>query len=208
MANNMKLVESISNSMVAAKGKKKRWYLKGAVGQLNTVNNNGRVYPEYLRKMWERYDIDFVKRKRALGSVDHPEDVSLNTIGAACVTEKLDYSKDTITGKIRLLNTEEGKYIQTLAEEGIQLAVSTRVAGRVEEDANGIMVVQPGAILTALDIVMTPGAEAAFVSSILENKKLATGSEVDNIVEQLETTTNFNATVINLANELAKKYIG
>jgi hypothetical protein len=57
--------------------------LTGCMQKFNTVNGNGRVYPEgVLRREMKNYE-KLVKENRALGELDHPEDSVINLKNAS-----------------------------------------------------------------------------------------------------------------------------
>ena len=69
-----------------------------------------------------------------------------------------------------------GKIASSLLDEGVTLGVSSRGVGSLREDRNGCKVVGEDFMLaTAADIVADPSAPDAFVSGIMEGKRVGLG---------------------------------
>ena len=53
--------------------------VKGVLQRANAKNQNGRVYPmEILQREAKNYNDGFIKQKRALGELDHPDSSVVN----------------------------------------------------------------------------------------------------------------------------------
>ena len=72
-----------------------------------------------------------------------------------------------MVGKAQILDTPMGKIVKGLLDGGVQLGVSTRGMGSLEQ-RNGAMVVKDDFILSTVDIVQDPSAPEAFVNGIME----------------------------------------
>jgi hypothetical protein len=70
-------------------------------------------------------------------------------------------------GKARILDTPMGNIVKGLLEGGVQLGVSTRGMGSLEQ-RNGTMYVKDDFMLNTVDIVQDPSAPNAFVNGIME----------------------------------------
>ena len=74
-------------------------------------------------------------------------------------------------GKAKILDTPNGKIVESFLKEEIKIGVSTRGMGSVIEKA-GIMEVQSDfRLATAGDIVANPSAQKAFVNGIMEGRE-------------------------------------
>ena len=63
----------------SAEGGKKGYFIEGIFMQGNLKNRNGRIYPSHtLEKEMKRYNESFVKTKRALGELNHPQGPAIN----------------------------------------------------------------------------------------------------------------------------------
>lgn len=140
--------------------------LEGIFAQFGIVNNNDRIYEEeeYLPHM--KYLQKKIEEKRLIGELDHPEkfDISLSKISH--VIENLQYNKDnrTVTGRVRLLDTPQGRIAKELVESGIPISISSRAAGLVESNKK----VKIKKIFT-YDLVADPGFENAVLSKMNES---------------------------------------
>ncbi len=68
------LLTEDEKAFVAAGG----MFLTGIIQKADTVNGNGRVYPEHVLKREMVNYSKLVKERRALGELDHPEDSVIN----------------------------------------------------------------------------------------------------------------------------------
>ena len=78
----MKLItETIEDVQILTEEKngKKLLYIEGVFLQSELKNRNGRMYPfNVLNKEVERYNEEYVKSKRALGELGHPDGPTIN----------------------------------------------------------------------------------------------------------------------------------
>ena len=81
-----------------------------------------------------------------------------------------------------------GKIVKGLLDGGVQLGVSTRGMGSLEQ-RNGAMVVKDDFILSTVDIVQDPSAPDAFVNGIMEGVDWVWDNGVlkPQVIEQMET---------------------
>jgi len=81
-----------------------------------------------------------------------------------------------------------GNIVKGLLEGGVQLGVSTRGMGSLEEK-NGIMFVKDDFVLNTVDIVQDPSAPTAFVNGIMEGVEWVWNNGIiePQVIEQMET---------------------
>jgi hypothetical protein len=72
-----------------------------------------------------------------------------------------------VVGKASILDTPMGKIVKGLLEGGVNLGVSTRGMGSLEQ-RGGASYVKDDFILSTVDIVQDPSAPGAFVNGIME----------------------------------------
>jgi hypothetical protein len=91
-------------------------------------------------------------------------------------------------GKAQILDTPMGQIVKGLLEGGVQLGVSTRGMGSLEQK-NGVSYVRDDFILNTVDIVQDPSAPAAFVNGIMEGVEWVWNNGViePQVIEQMET---------------------
>ena len=171
----MKLItETIENVQVITEGKgdSKKMYIEGVFLQSELRNRNGRVYPfEVLQREVSRYNEEYVKTKRALGELGHPDGPTVNLDRVSHRITELRAEGTNFYGKAQILDTPMGKIAKSLLDEGVQLGVSSRGMGSIDkrEDANYVM--DDFMLATAADIVADPSAPDAFVNGIMEGKE-------------------------------------
>lgn len=171
----MKLItETIENVQVITEGTgdKKKLYIEGVFLQSELRNRNGRVYPfSVLEKEVNRYNEEYVKTKRALGELGHPDGPTVNLDRVSHRITELRSEGNNFIGKAQILDTPMGKIAKNLLDEGVQLGVSSRGMGSIDkrEDANYVM--DDFMLATAADIVADPSAPDAFVNGIMEGKE-------------------------------------
>ena len=152
---------------------KKSHKIKGIFMQANIKNRNGRVYPqEVLEKEVNRYNKEFVQRKRAFGELGHPDGPTVNLERVSHIITKLEGdSKGNYIGEAKITDTPYGKIVKSLIDEGAQLGVSSRGMGSLENKGGTNYVKSDFYLATAADIVADPSAPQAFVNGVMEGKE-------------------------------------
>ena len=171
----MKLItETIENVQVITEGKgdSKRMYIEGVFLQSELRNRNGRVYPfEVLQREVNRYNEEYVKTKRALGELGHPDGPTVNLDRVSHRITELRAEGNNFMGKAQILDTPMGKIAKSLLGEGVQLGVSSRGMGSIDRREDTAYVMDDFMLATAADIVADPSAPDAFVNGIMEGKE-------------------------------------
>ena len=151
---------------------KKDYKIRGIFLQSDVKNRNGRVYPrEILVREVNRYNKDFVERKRAFGELGHPDGPTINLERVSHMITKLTSNGKDFIGEAKIMNTPYGKIVKGLIDEGAQMGVSSRGMGSIM-NRNGVNYVKDDFYLaTAADIVADTSAPDAFVEGIMEAKE-------------------------------------
>ena len=175
----MKLISEKLENIAFGKSKDGYYYFSGPFIQAGIVNGNNRIY-NYSKVVTgiNTYITEKVLTHRALGELNHPLTPEINPKEASHLIVDLkeqivDRNKGICNwiGKAKVLNPPNGKIVQALLEDGVQLGVSTRALGTLKE-LNGINEVQSDfKLCTAADIVYEPSAPEAFIQAILEKKE-------------------------------------
>ena len=114
--------------------------LTGKLQEADVQNGNGRVYPhKVLMREVENYK-KLVKEKRALGELDHPDDSVINLKNASHMVTDIWMEDKAVMGKVKVLNTDAGKTLRALVEDGVKLGISSRGMGSVSEGAGTVVV--------------------------------------------------------------------
>lgn len=162
------------STLVEGEGQNKQLYITGIFAQGGVVNRNRRIYPSgILSEAMDAYNRDFIMKNRAVGEAEHPTTtkVNLDRISHVIVPGSLDRQGDNYSAKARILNTPCGNIVRGLLEGGVQIGVSTRADGQAKKNHQGIMEVQNGLKMAAIDIVFSPSAPDAFVDSLVEGEE-------------------------------------
>ena len=171
----MKLItEQIDDVKVITEGKgdDKKLYIEGVFLQAELKNRNGRVYPfSVLENEVGRYNEEYVKTKRALGELGHPDGPTVNLDRVSHRITSLRAEDNNFIGKAQILDTPMGKIAKSLLGEGVQLGVSSRGMGSIEQREETNYVMDDFMLATAADIVADPSAPDAFVNGIMEGKE-------------------------------------
>lgn len=152
----------------ATESGEKRYVIEGIFAQADSKNRNGRIYPKpIMEKAVGRFVTEQVKTKRAVGELNHPEGPTVNLDKVSHRITEMNWDGNNVVGKALILNTPMGNIVKGLLDGGVQLGVSTRGMGSLE-NRNGTMYVKEDFMLSTVDIVQDPSAPEAFVNGIME----------------------------------------
>lgn len=190
----MKLIsEYVENDIQCIVEKKedgtKKYVIEGVFAQMDTKNRNGRIYPKpIMEKAVGKYVSEQVSKKRAVGELNHPEGPTVNLDKVSHLITDLKLEGNNVVGKAQILGTPMGKIVEGLLEGGVQLGVSTRGMGSLEQ-RNGAMYVKDDFILSTIDIVQDPSAPDAFVNGIMEGVDWIWNNGIlePQVIERMET---------------------
>ena len=136
----------------------------------------------------DKYVTEQVSQNRAVGELNHPEGPTVNLDKVSHKITELSWKGNDVVGKAQVLDTPMGNIVKGLLEGGVQLGVSTRGMGSLEEK-NGIMFVKDDFVLNTVDIVQDPSAPTAFVNGIMEGVEWVWNNGIiePQVIEQMET---------------------
>ena len=124
----MKLItETIENVKLITEEKngKKLLYIEGVFLQSELKNRNGRMYPfGVLDREVKRYNEEYVKSKRALGELGHPDGPTINLDRVSHRITSLRAEGNNFIGKAQVLDTPMGNIAKSLLGEGCLLYTS------------------------------------------------------------------------------------
>lgn len=167
----------------------KNYVIEGIFIQTESKNRNGRIYPKpIMEKAVNAYVESQVSKKRAVGELNHPEGPTVNLDKVSHLITDLRFEGNDVVGKAQILDTPMGKIVKGLLDGGVQLGVSTRGMGSLEQ-RNGAMYVKDDFILNTVDIVQDPSAPDAFVNGIMEGVDWVWNNGIlePQIIEDMET---------------------
>ncbi len=148
--------------------------VKGVLQRADAKNQNGRVYPkDILVREAQQYTDNFVKQKRALGELDHPDSSVVNLQNVSHNVTDMHFEGDNLLGTVEILTTPSGNILRELFKNGIKLGISSRGMGSVEtvQEADGQQAVKVGNDfeLIAFDFVSNPSTHGAFLYPLQES---------------------------------------
>ena len=170
----MRLIsEEVQNAeyIVEDNNGKKDYKIRGIFLQAEIRNKNGRVYEKsILEKEVNRYNREFINKRRAFGELGHPDSPTVNLERVSHMITKLHPDGTNFIGEAKIMNTPYGKIVKGLIDEGAQLGVSSRGMGSLSQRGGVNYVGRDFYLATAADIVADPSAPDAFVEGIMESK--------------------------------------
>lgn len=150
---------------------KKQLFIEGVFLQSNVKNRNGRIYPPpVLEREAARYMKEKVAKNCAFGELGHPATPGLNLHLVSHRVTELKRDGDNWTGKAMILDTPNGKIVESFVNSGSYFGVSSRGMGSLKEDKRlGAQVVQDDYTLhVAADIVGDPSGPDCWVNGVME----------------------------------------
>jgi hypothetical protein len=145
--------------------------VEGILATAEVKNGNGRYYSKDL---WEREINNYrvlVDENRATGELDHPESSIINLKNVSHIIREMWWDGDNVIGKIEVLPTTAGNILKALIESNVQVGVSSRGMGSLE-DRNGVLEVQDDFELLCWDFVSTPSNPGSYMHMIKEGQEV------------------------------------
>lgn len=141
-----------------------KMFLKGVIQRANTLNQNGRIYPQSILQREVHNYQKLIQENRALGECDHPESSVVELKNVSHIVREAKMQGDDVYGVIEILDTPSGKIIQSLIESGITLGISSRGVGSTRRNGD-TQIVQDDFQLICFDMVSEPSTPGAFMLS-------------------------------------------
>ena len=146
-------------------------YIQGPFMMASEKNRNNRIYNlEEMAKEVDRYTEEMINENRAMGELNHPTTAEVDLERACHIITELKQQDNVFYGKSKVLSTPCGQIVKSLVMDGVKVGVSSRALGKLDENPNGVSVVQDMK-LVAIDCVADPSFPKAFVNGILESKQ-------------------------------------
>jgi hypothetical protein len=156
-----------------------RLIVNGVLQRAEAKNQNGRIYPRnILMREATKYSDSYIKERRALGELDHPDSSVVNLNNVSHNVLDMKWQGNDLVGTVEVLSTPAGNILKELFKSGIKLGISSRGMGSVKEvmrEGENTVEVQPDFELIAFDFVSNPSTHGAFLSPVNEsvNKVIA-----------------------------------
>ena len=163
--------EQITESIKENNGK---LIVRGILQRAEAKNQNGRVYPrDILHREAKKYTKEFIKERRAMGELDHPESSVVYLQNVSHNVKDMHWEGDNLLGTVEVLGTPSGNILKELFKSGIKLGISSRGMGSVEtvteDTGDQVTQVQPDFELIAFDFVSNPSTHGAFMHPMNES---------------------------------------
>jgi hypothetical protein len=137
--------------------------MKGILQKADTLNQNGRIYPQAVLDREVRNYQKFIIENRAVGELDHPDSSVVNLKNVSHIIREAYIDKGTVVGTIEVLDkTPSGAILKGLVEHGVKLGISSRGVGSTRKQGE-YYVVQDDFQLICWDMVSEPSTPGAFM---------------------------------------------
>ena len=89
--------------------------VRGVLQRAEAKNQNGRIYPrEVLVRESKKYMQEFIKQRRAMGELDHPESSVVNLSNVSHNITDMNWEGDNLLGTVEVLSTPSGNILKEL----------------------------------------------------------------------------------------------
>jgi hypothetical protein len=138
--------------------------VKGILQRATIKNQNGRIYPkEILLREAQKYMDTFIRERRALGELDHPESSVVNLKNVSHNVTEMHWEGDDLVGTVEVLTTPSGNILRELFRNGINVGISSRALGSLNKISESTAMVGEDLELIAFDFVSNPSTAGAFM---------------------------------------------
>ena len=143
--------------------------VSGIIQRAGVKNHNGRIYEQaILEREIKKYIDGPVKERRALGELDHPDSSVINLNNVSHNIVEVTMKGNDVHGVVEVLTTPAGNILKELFRCGVTVGISSRGMGSVEENSDGVLMVQEDFDLLCFDMVSTPSTPGAYLSPMNE----------------------------------------
>ena len=150
--------------------------VSGVLQRAESQNQNGRIYPkDILVREAKKYANEFIKQRRAMGELDHPDSSVVNLQNVSHNVLEMHWEGNDLLGTVEVLGTPAGNILKELFKAGIKLGISSRGLGSIKQESASDEV-QDDFELIGFDFVSNPSTHGAFLRPVNESKgsKIAT----------------------------------
>ena len=143
---------------------------------------------------------NFIKERRALGELDHPDSQVVNLQNVSHNIIEMHWDNDDLIGTVEVLTTPSGNILKELFKSGIKLGISSRGMGSVKKNVReSADEVQDDFELIAFDFVSNPSTRGAFLYPDAQNN-LQEGVVKNPITNKWEKTEDIVRDLLNNLN--------
>jgi len=187
--------QTLKSTLNESAGLNGKMIVSGVLQRANAKNQNGRIYPmDVLRREVEKYNQTFVKEKRAVGELDHPDSEVVNLKNVSHNITKTWWNENDLMGEVEILTTPSGNILKELLRCGITIGISSRGSGSVKKVNESTVEVNDDYNLIAFDFVSNPSTIGAFMlpesplnesTNVLHNPITNKWESVENIIYEI-----------------------
>jgi hypothetical protein len=152
--------------LVEAVGNEKKTYIKGVFAESEKRNRNGRIYDfKEMQLACAKLNEAASQGRHVLGELDHRSEleVKLESVSHRIMSAEMN-GNDLICKAEILEKHPKGAIAKALIDSGVQLGVSTRGSGQVNESTGRVSNFN----LVTVDLVANPSAINAYPETIME----------------------------------------
>lgn len=173
----MILIEENFDSIIAENSTEgKKLFLSGVFAEAGVKNRNQRTYKlDEMASEVRRINEAAQMNRHVLGELDHPSilDVKLENVSHKIVEMRMQGNK--AYGKAEVITGHpKGQILKSLIENGIQVGVSTRGSGQINESTGEVSNFR----MVTVDAVATPSCRSAYPETIEESIQLYKRGEI------------------------------
>jgi hypothetical protein len=140
----------------SARSEDGRLRAKGEFARADVPTANRRLY---TGKLWEREISrlgERIKNRSCYGMLDHPKDGRTTLREASHLITDLNFDGNRVVGEMEVLDTPNGKILESIIKSGGVVGVSSRGVGTTKKNPSGADVVQDDYKLLSFDFVADP----------------------------------------------------
>lgn len=155
-----------TQTLVEAVGGEKKTYIRGVFAESEKRNRNGRIYDfKEMQLAMNKINEAASQGRHILGELDHRTEleVKLETVSHRIMSAEMQ-GNDLICKAEILDKHPKGAIAKALIDSGVQLGVSTRGSGQVNESTGRVSNFN----LVTVDLVANPSAINAYPETIME----------------------------------------
>ena len=171
-----------TNVLVEAVGGQTKTFIKGVFAESEKRNRNGRVYDKSeMQLAVKKINEAAAQGRHMLGELDHRTEleVKLESVSHRIISAEM-VGNDLVAKAEILEKHPKGAIAKALIDSGVQLGVSTRGSGQVNESTGRVSNFN----LVTIDLVANPSAINAYPETIMEQIEMhKRGKHLMNLAE-------------------------
>jgi hypothetical protein len=144
----------------------KKTYLSGIFMESGNKNRNGRIYDSVeMQREVDKINAAAKAGRFVLGELDHPNSLEIKLENVSHKIVEMTMKGNLVYGKAEIIEKHpKGQILKALVDSGIQVGVSSRGSGQVNESTGTVR----NFGLVTVDAVATPSCRSAYPETIQE----------------------------------------